>query len=117
MIVPFGRRLVLLPKPLEGATMSSQPKGPPVAKRPRPAQAIKQRREPGLAHADIVRMAKLEAQSRAHERHEMIATAAYFRALRRGLVPGHELEDWLAAEIEVAHAQRMELIASGADSP
>ena len=31
----------------------------------------------------------------------MIQEAAYFRALRRGFVPGHEFEDWLAAEAEV----------------
>lgn len=34
-------------------------------------------------------------------RHEQIAQAAYFRAERRGFGPGHELEDWLAAEGEV----------------
>lgn len=30
------------------------------------------------------------------------AIAAYFRAERRGFVPGHEAEDWLAAEAEIA---------------
>lgn len=35
------------------------------------------------------------------QRHSMIAEAAYFRALRRGFAPGHELEDWLAAELQV----------------
>jgi len=34
-------------------------------------------------------------------RHAMIAQAAYFRARRRGFAPGHELEDWLAAEAEI----------------
>ncbi len=34
-------------------------------------------------------------------RREMIAQAAYFRAERRGFEPGHELDDWLAAEMEV----------------
>ena len=34
-------------------------------------------------------------------RHGMIQEAAYFRALSRGFAPGHELEDWLAAEAEV----------------
>jgi len=34
-------------------------------------------------------------------RHASIAEAAYFRAERRGFAPGHELEDWLAAENEV----------------
>ena len=31
----------------------------------------------------------------------LIAEAAYFRAEKRGFVPGHETEDWLAAEAEV----------------
>jgi hypothetical protein len=31
----------------------------------------------------------------------LIAKAAYFRAERRGFKAGHELEDWLAAEVEV----------------
>ena len=33
--------------------------------------------------------------------HTAIAEAAYFRAERRGFAPGHELEDWLAAEREI----------------
>jgi hypothetical protein len=34
-------------------------------------------------------------------RQELIAEAAYFRAERRGFVPGFENEDWYAAEREV----------------
>jgi hypothetical protein len=34
-------------------------------------------------------------------RHAMIAESAYLRAERRGFAPGHETEDWLAAEAEV----------------
>jgi hypothetical protein len=30
-----------------------------------------------------------------------IAEAAYYRAERRGFVPGQEVDDWLAAEAEV----------------
>jgi hypothetical protein len=30
-----------------------------------------------------------------------IAERAYFKAQRRGFAPGHELEDWLAAEREL----------------
>jgi hypothetical protein len=43
----------------------------------------------------------------------MIADAAYFRSSRRGFEPGHEVDDWLAAEsdIDVALA-RVELPAS-----
>jgi hypothetical protein len=38
-----------------------------------------------------------------HERHvyrKIIAEAAYFKAESRGFIPGHELDDWLEAEIE-----------------
>ncbi|MGD0492701.1 MAG: DUF2934 domain-containing protein [Steroidobacteraceae bacterium] len=35
------------------------------------------------------------------DRQAMIAQAAYFRAQQRHFEPGHELEDWLAAESEV----------------
>jgi len=35
------------------------------------------------------------------QRHHMIESAAYLRAERRNFAPGHELEDWLAAEAEV----------------
>jgi hypothetical protein len=35
------------------------------------------------------------------KRAALIAEAAYFRAEKRGFVPGHEKEDWLAAESEV----------------
>ena len=34
-------------------------------------------------------------------RRAMIAEGAYLRAERRGFAPGHETEDWLAAEAEV----------------
>ena len=35
------------------------------------------------------------------ERHEMIATAAYFRAAGRGFAAGDPVADWLAAEREI----------------
>jgi DUF2934 family protein len=35
------------------------------------------------------------------KRAALIAEAAYFRAEKRGFAPGHETEDWLAAESEV----------------
>jgi Protein of unknown function (DUF2934) len=34
-------------------------------------------------------------------RHDMISEAAYLRAEARGFAPGHEIEDWLAAELEI----------------
>ncbi|MDV6345501.1 DUF2934 domain-containing protein [Nitrosomonas sp. Is37] len=35
------------------------------------------------------------------ERYSHIAVAAYYKAQARGFQPGHELDDWLAAEAEV----------------
>ena len=35
------------------------------------------------------------------QRAALIAEAAYLRAEQRGFAPGHEVEDWLAAESEV----------------
>jgi hypothetical protein len=34
-------------------------------------------------------------------REERIAVCAYLRAIERGFAPGHEIEDWLAAEREL----------------
>ena len=34
-------------------------------------------------------------------RRAMVAEAAYFYAERRGFEPGHEMEDWLAAEGQI----------------
>jgi hypothetical protein len=45
--------------------------------------------------------AALSAEDR--ERWETIAAAAYFRAEKRGFAPGNEIDDWLAAEREIAH--------------
>lgn len=36
-----------------------------------------------------------------NDRHALLAKAAYHRAEQRGFEPGHELEDWLAAEMEL----------------
>lgn len=70
----------------------------------RAAPKVTTRRKLHIDHAEIVRMAKAEAAGRAAERREMIATAAYFRAQKRGFEPGRELEDWYAAETEVTEA-------------
>lgn len=34
----------------------------------------------------------------------MIGEAAYYRSKKRGFAPGHELEDWLAAEADFERA-------------
>ncbi len=35
------------------------------------------------------------------ERHDRIAIAAYLRSEARGFEPGHEAEDWLAAQTQI----------------
>ena len=41
------------------------------------------------------------ASTSSSSRQKAIEQAAYYRAERRGFEPGHELEDWLAAEQEL----------------
>jgi hypothetical protein len=50
------------------------------------------------------------------DRYASIAQAAYFRSQHRGFKPGHEMEDWLAAEEEVDQRLRGEGRISG-DQP
>lgn len=65
-------------------------------KDPQPAE----RRSPGKSSIESV--ADLEqAGVSSEERRLLISEAAYFRAEDRGFVPGQELNDWLAAEIQI----------------
>jgi hypothetical protein len=51
------------------------------------------------------REAPLASELRAPLAHDdiqaLVRQAAYYRALKRGFAPGHELQDWLEAEAEV----------------
>jgi len=47
----------------------------------------------------VVTTARAEAS--AEEIRQLIEEAAYYRAEQRGFAPGHELDDWVAAEAEV----------------
>jgi hypothetical protein len=53
-----------------------------------------------LPRPDAAACAAIDPQTR----HEPIAQAAYFRSQHRGFAPGHEQEDWCAAEMEVNRA-------------
>ena len=66
------------------------PKSSPASSSARPLSRT------GKAAATPVRVAVTATARRA-----MIAESAYLRAERRGFTPGHETEDWLAAEAEV----------------
>ena len=60
-----------------------------------------------IAHADIVsttviKTARQDCEPLTDEqRRELIAVTAYFLAEGRSFEPGHEDEDWLAAEIKI----------------
>jgi hypothetical protein len=54
---------------------------------------------PGIVRRNDLPMSILpQTQLSPHLRHLSIQTEAYFLAERRGFQPGHELDDWLAAE-------------------
>jgi Protein of unknown function (DUF2934) len=53
---------------------------------------------PELADRAKAKVANEMARSQTEYRHAMIAEAAYLIAERRNFEPGHEVEDWLAAE-------------------
>ena len=77
------------------------------ARKPRPAAAPRSaaKKSPATGKTSArkaaapVRAAVAKPSSAARD--EMVRTAAYFRAERRGFAPGYEWEDWLAAEAEV----------------
>jgi hypothetical protein len=56
------------------------------------------------SHRPEILPARAAALLTPSERHQLIAEAAYLIAKRRGLSPGQELSDWLAAENEVDRA-------------
>jgi hypothetical protein len=60
----------------------------------------------GNAPISYTSMAEHIAQQRHALRHEAIARLAYARAEQRGFVPGHALEDWLTAEVQIAAEER-----------
>jgi hypothetical protein len=62
-----------------------------------PAQAPRQAAQPP---------ASLKEPLTGEARYRWIAHAAYLRAEKRGFAPGHETDDWLAAEAEFEAANR-----------
>ncbi len=58
------------------------------------------KRKPGET-GDVAHQGNSQTELTPEELEQMIATTAYYHAQQRGFAPGHELEDWLAAEAEV----------------
>ena len=63
-------------------------KKPTVSKTKSPTSKTRSKDQPN----DYVDVAQQEA---------MIAKAAYFKAMQRNFVAGHEMDDWLAAEADI----------------
>jgi hypothetical protein len=70
----------------------------------KPATASKEpaAKKPAAPRMSATKPALGPAAAGGSERAELVRMAAYFRAERRGFAPGYEIEDWLAAEAEVA---------------
>lgn len=47
-------------------------------------------------------MARRSGEAAPADFNASVAECAYFKAEKRGFAPGHELDDWLAAEREIA---------------
>jgi hypothetical protein len=62
---------------------------------------VKQRSEPP-ANIEAAEQVSEDGGAHTAAHFDKIAQAAYFRAEHRRFAPGHELDDWLAAEREVA---------------
>ena len=61
-----------------------------------------ERRSSKRVDTPIVDVVRANLATTTHpSREQLISEAAYHRAEARGFEPGHEVEDWLAAEAEV----------------
>ena len=73
---------------------------------PQHVSTLLQTSHPAASHkylpggADPLRFCHLDRPCHDPQQHARIAENAYYRAQRRHFAPGHELDDWLAAEQE-----------------
>jgi hypothetical protein len=59
---------------------------------------------PGLQPITAPTASFLNGSPSSDDRHEPVSRLAYYRAQQRGFAPGHEWEDWFAAESEVTES-------------
>jgi hypothetical protein len=85
----------LIQTPKEISMPQEKTPGSPPVKTRAPRKAAAQAIKSAISFSSFVGPEKRTA---------LIAEAAYFRAEKRGFAPGHETEDWLAAEREVDSA-------------
>ncbi len=85
------------------STADKAPRKPPAARADAPAaDRTRKRAAPKRPAAEISAQApSKQVRPTQEEREVTIARIAYFRAEARGFAPGHELDDWYAAEAEL----------------
>jgi hypothetical protein len=81
----------------QDGTISSLPAAPELASRTTSSAASEEDSSPQPNSIVSHSAAFIEPE----QRQAMIAEAAYYRAERRGFEPGHEIDDWCAAEGEI----------------
>lgn len=103
----------------ERATAERAAKGRDIksgAAKSRAANARKPRATPSPPANSIVTRSSAYIEPEARD--AMIAEAAYFRSAHRGFEPGHEIDDWLAAESDIDGAlARGDLSVCGGPQP
>jgi hypothetical protein len=56
----------------------------------------------GIVSSTVTKVSRFDPELLTDEqRRELIATAAYYLAEKRNFEPGHETEDWMAAESQI----------------
>jgi hypothetical protein len=58
--------------------------------------------EADAALAEDIRWTQIAHKQSAASRHDRIATVAYYMSEARGFEPGHDAEDWLLAQSQIA---------------
>jgi Protein of unknown function (DUF2934) len=63
---------------------------------------IAQNAQPEIVSTALTKVSRKDVEPLTEEqRRELIAVTAYYLAERRNFQPGHEDEDWLAAEVQI----------------
>ena len=63
---------------------------------------IAQNAQPEIVSTTLTKVSRKDVEPLTDEqRRELIAVTAYYLAERRNFQPGHEDEDWLAAEVQI----------------
>jgi hypothetical protein len=85
---------------MEGKKTTARPSRRTASARVAPAAPRKEKAKVAAAKPGRARPGAA-ASPAGFDRLRMVEMAAYFRAERRGFEPGHEVEDWIAAEAEI----------------